>query len=312
MLHPSDTYVLNDLKNIQPPPSPPDFTAFWSARYRQAMQVQPHPKLYRNSEQRADFDVYDLNYQSINDVQIRGWALIPKHKPVIRGVVVGHGYGGRDAPDFHLPITNCAFLFPCFRGLARSQHPAIPSDPNQHALHGLDNKDHYILGGCVADVWLAVSALLDLFPQVNGHVGYLGISFGGGIGALALPWDRRIQRAHFNVPTFGNQPLRLKLPTWGSAAAVQAFHNKNPHLNVPVTLSYYDAACAAQQVHQPVHIAAALSDPVVTPPGQFSIYNALQRTKQLFVLKKGHADYPEQAAQERALLLELNEFFAKL
>ena len=41
---------------------------------------------------------------------------------------------------------------------------------------------------------------------------YMGISFGGGIGALALPWDERFHRAHLNVPSFGHHPLRLTLP----------------------------------------------------------------------------------------------------
>ena len=143
-----------------------------------------------------------------------------------------------------------------------------------------------------------------------GHVAYLGISFGGGIGALALPWDRRIQRAHFNVPSFGNHPLRMQLPTWGSAAAVQNFQRE--HGNILETLSYYDAAAAASNIQVPVHVAAALADPVVAPPGQFSIYNALPGEKKLFVLDKGHSDYPRQAAQEKALLSELQEFFSKL
>ena len=68
-------------------------------------------------------------------------------------------------------------------------------------------------GGCVEDVWCAVSATLNLFPECEGHVGLLGISFGGGIGAMALACDTRIQRAHFNVPSFGNQPLRMTFPT---------------------------------------------------------------------------------------------------
>ena len=139
---------------------------------------------------------------------------------------------------------------------------------------------------------------------------YLGISFGGGIGALALPWEPRIQRAHFNVPSFGNQPLRLQLPTWGSAAALQSFQLR--HGNILATLKYYDAAVAAQHIQIPVHVAAALADPMVAPPGQFSIYNALPREKKLFVLEKGHSEYPRQAEQKSALLSDLKGFFSHL
>lgn len=307
---PSYGYTLDRLLRIAPPPQPEGFAEFWQVRYARCIQLNPHSHLDRCGWSHPDFECFDLHYRSTDNIEIGGWGLIPKHGPVTRGVIVGHGYGGREGPDFHLPIPGAAFLFPCFRGLSRSRHWPISDDPKYHVLHDINNKDRYILGGCVEDLWLAVSALLQLFPSVTGHVAYLGISFGGGIGALALPWDGRIQRAHFNVPSFGHQPLRLQLPTWGSAASVQNYQRE--HGNILATLSYYDAAVAAKNITIPVHVAAALADPMVAPPGQFSIYNALPDRKQLFVLDQGHSDYPGQAMQEKALLAELQEFFSGL
>lgn len=307
---PAYGYTLEQLLQIAPPPQPEDFAVFWQARYARASKLDPQIRLSRRDETHPDFECYDINYTSTDDFEIGGWLLIPKHAPVKRSVVVGHGYGGREGPDFHLPIPGAAFLFPCFRGLSRSRRWPISDNPNYHILHDIDKRDHYILGGCVEDLWLAVTSLLALFPNTAGHLAYLGISFGGGIGTLALPWDKRIRRAHLNVPSFGNHPLRLQLPTWGSAAAVQNYQRE--HGNILATLNYYDAAVAAQRIQVPVHVAAALADPVVAPPGQFSIYNALPGEKKLFVLEKGHSDYPGQIAQEKALLLDLQEFFSEL
>lgn len=307
---PSYGYTLEQLLRIVPPPQPRDFDAFWRSRYERAMQLEPQPRLTPGNGSHPDYDCYDLAYRSTGDFEIGGWALVPKRGPVTRGVVVGHGYGGRDGPDYHLPIAGAAFLFPCFRGLSRSRRWPISDNPHYHVLHNIHKKDRYILGGCVEDLWLAVSALLRLFPAVAGHVAYLGISFGGGVGALALPWDLRIRRAHFNVPTFGHHPLRLQLPSTGSAAAVQAFQREHGH--ILDILSYYDAAVAAQHIRIPVHVAAALADPAVAPPGQFSIYNGLPREKRLFVLDKGHLDYPRRVEQENALLAELRYFFSEL
>ncbi|NOS73411.1 MAG: deacetylase [Methyloglobulus sp.] len=307
---PTYGYNLERLLKIVPPPQSEGFAAFWQARYIRAMKLDPCQHINPCGSFHPDFDCYDLNYRSTDDFEIGGWILIPKHSPVTRGVVVGHGYGGREGPDFDLPIPGAAFLFPCFRGLSGSKRWPISDNPNYHVLHDIDKRDRYILGGCVEDLWLAVSALLKLFPSVSGHIAYLGISFGGGIGALALPSDTRIQRAHFNVPSFGNHPLRLQLPTWGSAAAVQNYQRE--HGNILATLNYYDAAVAAQHIQIPVHVAAALADPMVAPPGQFSIYNALPREKKLFVLDKGHSDYPRQAEQKNALLSELQDFFNHL
>lgn len=307
---PAYGYTLEQLLHIVPPPQPKDFETFWKGRYVHAMKLNPHQSLKSSSVLHPDYECYDLSYRSTDNFEIGGWVLIPKHCSVLRGVVVGHGYGGREEPDFDLPISGAALLFPCFRGLSRSRCPPISENPSYHVLHNIDKRDDYILGGCVEDLWLAVSALLKLFPSVVGHVAYLGISFGGGIGALALPWETRIQRAHFNVPSFGNHPLRLQLPTWGSAAAVQDYQQR--HGNILETLTYYDAAAAAQSIQIPVHVAVALADPVVAPPGQFSIYNALPSEKKLFVLEMGHSDYSGKDGQNKALLFELQGFFSDL
>jgi cephalosporin-C deacetylase len=229
-------------------------------------------------------------------------------RPARRGFLVGHGYGGIERPDFELPCDDAAYLVPCFRGLSRSRRPPISDDPHWHVLHDIHLRDRYILGGCVEDLWTGVSALLQIHGELQGRIDYMGISFGGGIGALALPWEPRIARAQLNMPTFGHHPLRLRLPTTGSGAAVQAFARR--HLHVVETLAYYDAAIAARRIRQPVHVAAALFDPVVAPPGQFAIYNALPGPKELFVLKAGHFDYPEAAAENRKLLSELRGFFS--
>ncbi len=307
---PSYDYSLDELLNVGAPLAPTDFREFWQARYARALQVHPCPRIRHTGTSHAGFEVYSLRYFSTDHVVIRGWVLIPQDQPVTRGMVFGHGYGGCDGPDYRLCPKGAALLFPCFRGLARSQHPPISTNPAFHVLHDIDKPQQYIIGGCVDDVWLAVSSMQMLFPATQGHIGYSGVSFGGGIGALALPWEPRIQRAHLNVPTFGNQPLRLQLPTIGSGAAVQRYQQQ--HGNVLATLQYYDAASAATFIRQPMHVAAALFDPAVAPPGQFAIYNALSGEKSLFTLDAGHFDYPKRVEQEQTLLQELEGFFALL
>ncbi len=307
---PTYGYTLDRLLQIGCPDEPPDFAGFWQARYARALELRPEPRLSNRQDWHRDYECHDLAYRSTDDFTIHGWLLIPKHGVVRRGVVVGHGYGGRDGPDYHLPVSDAAFLFPCFRGLSRSRRHPISDNPAYHVLHDIDKRDRYILGGCVEDVWLGISALLELFPDAAGHMGYMGISFGGGIGGLALPWDGRITLAHLSVPTFGHVPLRLSLPTLGSGEAVRGYERHHGH--VLETLRYYDAACAARRTTIPVHVAAALFDPVVAPPGQFAVYNALPGPKELFVLDAGHFGYPRQAEQDRELLLSLASFFSPL
>jgi cephalosporin-C deacetylase len=229
--------------------------------------------------------------------------------------VVGHGYGGRDRPDFDLPVRETAVLFPCFRGLSRSRRPPIPDDPAGHVVTGIDGRDGYILGGCVEDLWVAVSVLTGLFPALSGRIGYSGVSFGGGIGALAMAFDTRIDRGHLVVPTFSNMPLWLTLPTTGSGHSVQLY--QNTHADVLETLRFFDTATAATRIAAPVLVAVARFDPAVAPPCQFSLANALlpsnglatSNHNEIVVLDAGHFDYPGSQAQHAELSEKVARFF---
>lgn len=308
---PTYGYGLEELLSVSAPEEAADYDAFWRRRYEMAMAVDAAPELILREPLKGGWQVHDLFYRSTDGVKISGWCLLPATGVVERVLVVLHGYGGRVAPDFHWSFENTAMFFPCARGIGRSAHPPISANPMWHVLHDIQDRDGYVHGGCVADVWLAVSSALRLFPEAEGRVGLIGTSFGGGIGSMALAWDERIARGHFNVPSFGNQPLRLTFQTTGSGAAVRMAHRRNKEA-VERTLAYYDAAIAARHIRVPVHFACALFDPVVAPPGQFAIHNAVPGEKSLFVLKAGHFEYPEQAGDERAMLQEVHQFFAFL
>lgn len=308
---PTYGYSLNQLLAVKTPKDPKDFDNFWQQRYQKALTVIPQPQTKIINEDRLGWRVFDIRYTSTDNFPIRGWLLLPTSGVIRRGFIIGHGYGGREEPDYHLPFKDAALLFPCFRGLALSTRPYISSEPNWHVLHDINHRDRYILGGCVEDVWLSVSAMLTLFPRTAGRLGYLGISFAGGIGALALAWEARISKGHLNIPTFGHQPLRLRLATNGSARSVQQYYRTHKKQTLKV-LRYFDAALAAKRITIPVHCACAKFDPCVAPPGQFAIYNALAGEKQLFILDAGHHSYPNQAQQERELINELDAFFAPL
>lgn len=307
---PSYGYSLQQLLNVKPPPAPDNFDDFWKSRYQRALSLDPSPQLQQQQIQ-GEWRIFDLHYLSSDAFPIHGWLLLPASGEIKRGIIVGHGYGGRDAPDFHLPFSDAAILFPCFRGLSRSAKAPISTEPHWHVLHDIDKLDRYILGGCVEDIWLAVSAMLQLFPHLHNRLGYLGISFGGGIGAMALAFENRIRRAHLNVPSFGHQPLRMQLPTIGSANSVQQYYQKHQQQCLQV-LQYYDAAIAAQRIKIPIHCACARFDPCVAPPGQFAVFNALSRYKELFIYTAGHYHFPGLEKQEKKLLTQLDSFFQPL
>jgi cephalosporin-C deacetylase len=305
------TYGLgvDELRAIRPPEAPPNFDDFWRARYVGALGVNPRPRLSESGSRHPNWRVHDIIYTSTDEFQIGGWLLLPREGTLRRGLVAGHGYGGRDQPDFDIPVKETAVLFPCFRGLSRSRRPPISSDPAWHVLTDIDKPERYILGGCVEDLWLAVSVLIKLYPELDGRIGCSGPSFGGGIGALAISFDKRIDRGHLTVPTFGNMPIWLTLPTVGSGHAVQDY--QKTHKDVLKTLSLFDAATAATRIEIPMLVAVARFDPAVAPPCQFSVANALPTSNhhEIVILDAGHFDYPGSEEQHARLSEKVRRFF---
>ena len=311
---PTYGYTRESLLAVPAPVEPDDFEPFWQARRDRAMTVLPAPRLEPPGiPNPAGWIGKIFRYTSTDGLTLSGRVLWPEKATPKRALIFGHGYGSPEVEAYpeYLP-ADAVLWFPHARGLGLSRMTSIPSDPVRHVLHGIESRDTYVHGGCVEDLWLAVSALLELFPAVEGQIGYLGISFGGGIGALALPWEPRIKRAHFNVPSFGNHPLRLTMKTLGSGEAIRRYARTHNPEKLSETLSYFDAAVASRRLRIPVHAALALFDPFVTPAGQFSCYNCLNTEKVLYILDAGHFEYAGQAAQERSLRKQLTNFFKQM
>lgn len=307
---PTYGYDLDALLRVGAPEGPPDFEAFWGQSYADAMRIDlrlEHRQIAHPLDER--FRVLEIEYDSLDGVRIGAWMLVPRDVEPTRGLVIGHGYGGREAPDASwLPGPPAVAIFPCARGFNRSAHPGIPAHSSEHVLHGIESRQTYSHRGSVADYWLAASAMVELFPQCAARIDYSGGSFAGGIGALMLPWDARFKRAFLDVPSFGNHPLRLTLPCAGSGEQVRLRYNADP--SVMRVIQYFDAATAARHIRIPTFVAAAMFDPSVPPPGQFAVFNAIRAPKELFVRQAAHFDWPGQADEDRRLLADLHRWFA--
>jgi cephalosporin-C deacetylase len=288
------------------PPEPADFADFWRTTRAELMRAPLRWRVERAYDDATlGRRVEEVTFDSSTGERAFAWITHPAGVPIRRGVVVGHGYSGRpDGPDEHVPVPGAAKIFPCAPGLPRSHSATIPATAAEHVLHGIRTRETYVHRFCVADLWRAASVLLERFPGVA-RLDYNGGSFGGGIGALALPWDDRFARAHLYVPSFGHHPLRLGTPSVGSGEAVRRLLAREPHLR-PV-LDYFDAAIAARRIHIPVYVSAARHDPAVLPDGQFAVYEALPGPKHLYVLSTGHPSDPAELADRD---VDLAAFFA--
>jgi cephalosporin-C deacetylase len=102
------------------------------------------------------------------------------------------------------------------------------------------------------------------------------------------------------------------LPTVGSAHSVQDY--AKTHADVFEKLRLFDAATAATRITVPMLAAVALFDPAVAPPCQFTVANALPKSKfnEIFILDAGHFDYADSAVQQTVLRERVGRFFRGL
>lgn len=306
---PTYGYDVAGLLAVAPPDNEPDdFAAFWQATYEQAMAIKLNITRRHIDSPWPEVHLYEVEYDSLDGVRIGGWMLVPVDETAIEaGMVVGHGYGGREGPVAPRRMDRQVTLLPCARGFHRSAHDNLPSDAAWHVIHGIDQRETYLHRGCVADYWLAVSVICELYPQAASRLFYEGGSFGGGIGAMMMAWDTRLVGGSLHVPSFGNHPLRVSLDCRGSGAAVRvAYQHKPAVLDV---LAYYDAATAAKYIRVPVTYVCAMFDPAVPPPGQFCVFNAQPTPKALYIHNSGHFDNPTPANNEQAATALIEDLY---
>lgn len=288
---------------------PADFDDFWRATFR---EFGVGPVEWERTQQLASTETHhvdEIRFASSAGEQAVAYLMVP-HAPsdVRRGVVVGHGYGGRTGPDPDRVPADTAAILPCAPGTHPGTPSRFPAVPDEHVLAGIAHRDTYSLRFAAADIWRAATILLEIAPAASGALDFHGGSFGGGIGALALPWDSRFRRAALDVPSFGDHGVRLTRRCTGSGEAVRRHLRTHPEVR-PV-LDYFDAAIAARRLRLPVQVSAAVLDPAVDPRGQFAVYHALNGPRRLGVRANGHLSGPIGEQADRLALQEGLDFLA--
>ena len=302
---PTHGYSPEQLRSIAPPPEPPDFEAFWQATYAATKAVAREVQVTEVPCATPTHRMAEVRYRTLDGVAVGAWLVRPKDRPVRLAAVMGHGYGPPVPPGG--PPRDAAFLFTCAPGFSLSAQPGLPDTVPEHVVQGLARRETYLIRHCVAALWSAAWVLCELEAVARDLLVYMGHSFGGGLGALMLPWEPLYRRAFLGVPTFGHQPLRAQLACQGSGASVQRYLAAHPEgLEV---LRYFDAAHAAARIRIPVLCSPAHFDPAVPPAGQMAVANALRGSGEVFEVSAGHFEHPGLPAELQALDRRIEEFF---
>jgi cephalosporin-C deacetylase len=302
--------TLDDLRAIVPPDAPAGFDAFWQKRYKRALAIDPKPALSESKLTHPQWQVLDITYVSTGGIEIGGWLLLPRDGPVRRGLVVGHGYGGRDASDFDLPVEETAILFPCFRGMSKSAHPPIPPDAPAMC---------FTTSTSPTTTSSAAASRICGLPSRRCWRSIPGLPAPSAISAWQLRRRHRRAGDPLRSPHRSRSPDRahLRRPQKLADAADRRQRRFRPDLREDPSRTrareprLFDAAIAATRITVPMLVAPALFDPAVAPPCQFAVANALPASKynEIFILDAGHFDYPGMTEQNFALRQKVRGFF---
>lgn len=288
-----------DLRAVAPAPAPPGFAERWRRWRREAAAVDAAPVVLSSAVEHGR-RVSVVEHSGVDGVRLRAWVVEPLDGRPRAGVVHSHGYGGREEVDLARVPEGLAAIFPVARGLgALNAGVGAPESTAEHVLAGIDDPERYVLGLCARDLWLAADALSALVGELPLY--YVGESFGGGIGALALPWDERFVGATLIVPSFGQYDERLAVRCLGSGETVRQHVRRHPEARE--VLRWFDSSTSIGFARMPVRVEAALWDQYVPPQGQFAVA-AGAREVELAVLPAGHAEYPGWAAVTAAAIRE--------
>ncbi|WP_402464042.1 acetylxylan esterase [Isoptericola aurantiacus] len=294
-------YDRRALLDVVPADVPDGFAAFWRDEFDRARATPADPVLVPLGDDGAH-EISRVEFTAADGLRLGGWVALPLGGAARAGVVHSHGYGGREFPDLARVPDDAAAIFPVARGLpALSSGRGAPSVNVEHVLHGIGSVRTYAVARSAVDLWHAGSALCEIVDAPDGALPLyvVGKSFGGGVGALAAPWDDRVVGTTLVVPSFGGHDLRLTMPCLGSGEAVR--HHVARHPEARRTLRWSDASAAARYLRVPARVETVLWDTHVPPPGQFAIANAVPaHLLDLEIYPAGHAWYPGLSQDEAA------------
>jgi cephalosporin-C deacetylase len=287
---------------------PEGFADFWQRVYQAALEVPLELQIQERTSDVPGCRLLQVSYRVYPDYRVGAWIYLPESLPPRIGVVCGHGYGGRaEGPEPGLAGPDRAVIFPVAPGFHISADDRLPrNDCYHHVVHGIESPETYILGSCAATLWRAVDVLGELCDGLPEHLHYRGWSFGGGMGALMLPWEPRYQTAELGQVTFAHHPFRLRHACVGSGHAVRQRWLKDPAIEK--TLAFFEAVFTLRRLKIPTVFACACFDPAVPPPGQWAAANAHPGPKRISEFPTGHFDAvhpdeePASAAHDRNIL----------
>jgi cephalosporin-C deacetylase len=260
---------------------PADFDAFWAEIMSVADRIPLNPSIQPvASRSTSTVDVFEIGYDSLDNVRIAGWYCVPKQarrSPPYPGLLIVPGYISEPTLPKAWAERGYAAVGVAPRGKLRSNRQYNPGYPGL-LVDNIVDRHTYAYRGFYVDAARAVD-FLHTRPEVDrARIGVHGSSQGGALtittaalrpeaiacGAAGAPYLCGFMDAAALTHSYPYEEINEYL---------RQYPEREPA--VRETLNYFDGINFAPRIRCPMQIYLGLKDDVCPPETGFALYDAL-------------------------------------
>ena len=289
---------------------PPDFDQFWDEVLAQAARIPLNPET-RYSELRSGdgVEVYEVFYDSIDDVRIAGWYCIPRERTgKLPAILTLPGYQGEPGIPKEWARKGYAALSVAPRGKLRSNSQFNPGYPGL-LTHNITDRNTYSYRGFYVDAWRGIDYLLAREEVDAGRIGVTGGSQGGGLTITTSAMRPEVAAAAAGAPYLCGYVDSIELTRTYPYEEINDYLQLHPHSREAVveTLAYFDGINFADKITCPFVVYIGLQDNVCPPETGYALFRAVASEDKKLYAADGHGH----DAGKHSIEGELDAFFEK-
>ncbi len=278
--------AVNPTQLISKATLPDDFDEFWATAKSDLAKITPNYAIIpQENWSKGTKNVYLVEMQSLDNVKIRGWYVVPKTKNNLPALLKVQGYGTVMSPD--TSVADMAVFSLNIRGHGNSKDDVNPGFPG-FLQSGLESKEKYIYRGAYMDCVRAIDFMVSQQEVNANRIVVEGGSQGGALSFATAALDERVKLCFPDVPFLSDFPTYFHLADWPSNEFIAFQKNTNrPWKDIYQVLNYFDIKNLATKIKCPVAMSVGLFDNICPPQINFAAFNNLA------VKDKTYRLYPE-------------------
>ncbi len=261
---------------------PPDFHEFWQKVISEATAHPPSFYMKRDDRlSRRGVEVWVIQYIGFGGKTIHGWFAAPASAQGLPALLYLPGYGARPVePPVTLAARGWVVLALDVRGNRVDRVRPRPFE--DYCTEGIESPDTYVYREIVGHALRALDFLISRQEVDPNRLAVVGLSEGGGVGLMLAALSPKVAAVAADAPMLVDFPLSLRAASW-PYTELSRYLQQHPESQSSLlqTLSYFDVANFAPDIHCPVLLSTGFLDRVSLPGAVFGLYNVLPGPKEI-------------------------------